>query len=265
MGLAASQSRLLSLTTRLSDIEHRAEVLSNSKFRLADESTQASNTYTQALDKQVLTVYNLSNNNYVNATANNLSVYGQALGVQKIIEDSSNRVIVNSQTAAAYDSSGKNVETFLNSFGYTKFTTKSGSYNTDTTAVTYYTNVFEAIENNGYAKQSDENMNSSEWLQNNIDSGNLYLYKYDDDGSGLKNVSWATSDASMKEKSDDTQVAKSEAEYEKIMADVASQEKNIDTQLKLLDSEHAEITSVMDSVKTVMDKSIERGFKIFDA
>jgi len=40
MGMSASQARLLSLTTRLTNNEFRAQTITNSKLRLADKSTK---------------------------------------------------------------------------------------------------------------------------------------------------------------------------------------------------------------------------------
>lgn len=52
MGIGASQARLLTLTSRLRDIEYRQESLSNTKMRLANESEAISAKYTKALSKQ---------------------------------------------------------------------------------------------------------------------------------------------------------------------------------------------------------------------
>ena len=59
MGLSASQARLLSLTARLSDLELRAQTISNAKIRLSDQSEGASRKYSDALDKQTLKISNL--------------------------------------------------------------------------------------------------------------------------------------------------------------------------------------------------------------
>ncbi len=54
MGLAASQARLLTLTSRLSSIELREQMLANSKILLANDSEEVSNKYTKALNNQTL-------------------------------------------------------------------------------------------------------------------------------------------------------------------------------------------------------------------
>ncbi|MBR2526391.1 hypothetical protein IKE67_07990 [bacterium] len=59
MGMSASQVRLLALTSRMNDLEYKAENIANIKVRLADESDKIAQEYTNELGKQrfVLTSY----------------------------------------------------------------------------------------------------------------------------------------------------------------------------------------------------------------
>ena len=50
MGMAASQARLLSITTRLTNNEFRSQMVANSKTRLANETQAASDEYMEALN-----------------------------------------------------------------------------------------------------------------------------------------------------------------------------------------------------------------------
>ena len=54
MGLAASQARLLSITSRMADNELRSQIINNAKMRLTSESSQASEEYVDALNKTQL-------------------------------------------------------------------------------------------------------------------------------------------------------------------------------------------------------------------
>ena len=54
MGMSASQARLLSITSRLTNNEFRAQTITNSKLRLATESEEASQKYMDALDSKKL-------------------------------------------------------------------------------------------------------------------------------------------------------------------------------------------------------------------
>ena len=55
MGMSASQARLLSITSRMNDVEYKSQQISNTKVRLADEAEQVANAYTKALNKTKLT------------------------------------------------------------------------------------------------------------------------------------------------------------------------------------------------------------------
>lgn len=359
--MSASQARMLSLTSRMSDLEFQAQSISNSKIRLADQSEEASRAYSNALDKQKMTVYSgLSGGtaSYIDANAYNLTTYGKVSNTdkQRFIEDAAGKVLVLPAVVTAYDTSidthslsyalknlvdsssyyghpngtdtgfssvtdylnaklgystidefeaiypdatdaqktfAKNEityntnaytgkEQFLNSQGYTSATadvqqndpdyaTNSGGhvYTNDLGATDYYNNLFDQIESKGYSPISEDNMKSSEWLQDQITMGNVFLYEYNKtggaDGLGaFENVSWTSGDASLQEKTDTTLTAKAEAEYETTMASIQAKDKRFDLQLKQIDTEHTAIQTELDSVKKVIDKNIERGFKTFN-
>ena len=63
MGMAAGQARLLSITTRMSDNELRAQLINNDKMRLATKSAQVSEAYTTALNdaQMMFTNYDADN------------------------------------------------------------------------------------------------------------------------------------------------------------------------------------------------------------
>lgn len=338
MGLSASQARLLSLTSRLSDLEFQAQSISNCKIRLADASAQASEDYENALNKQKITVTS-NGSTYIDASAYNLTTYGAVSTVdkQRYLVDAENRVLVGDSVGKGFDNSqntkitvmnadgtspqaqtsalelqtayksvdaylkaklgysteaeaatakltydaGKvtyytncynGKEAFLNSQGYT-----SNSKNTDSSlkydsgAVPYYSNVFDKIKSNGYNAPGDSNMKDSAWLYTQLNSGNIFLEEQtnnDANNDGVKDwekVSYSSGDATLKTDSDDTETAKAEAEYNKVMAQIEAKDKRFDLQLKQIDTEHQAIQTEMDSVKKVIDKNIERSFKIFDA
>ena len=68
MGMAAGQARLLSITSRMSDNELRAQLINNDKMRLATKSAQVSEAYTNALNNAQLmfTNYDKENNGCIN-------------------------------------------------------------------------------------------------------------------------------------------------------------------------------------------------------
>lgn len=265
MGMSSSQARLLSLTARLSDLEYSAQSISNGKIRLADQSEDASKKYMEALDKQKTTVLNPDTLGYVDATAYNLTTYNAVSSTdkQRFIKDSSNKVLVTSNIASAYNSANGNLSTFLSAV---QTSVGASNYN-----ASYYTNVFNEIrESGGYNSPGEDNMRNSEWLQAQIEAGNIYLYTYNSNGGtegtgDFVNVPWTSGDLSLRTVSDNTETAKAEAEYETTLANIQSKDKRFDLELKEIDTEHTAIQTEIDSVKKVIDKNIERSFKVFDA
>lgn len=157
-------------------------------------------------------------------------------------------------------------EEFLNGIGYTS----DSDFNTDSTlkqddgATSQYANIFNEIAENGYNAVSNQNMTSEEWLYAQLNSGNIYLAEYDKDNK-LQDVSWSSGDTSITTQSDETDTAKAEAEYQASMDQIEAKDKRYDLQLKNIDTEHSAIQTEMDSVQKVIDKNIERSFKVFDA
>ncbi len=74
MGLAASQARLLTITSRLHDIELKQQNISNQKMRLSNESDEVSTAYSKALNTQRFTLNNGTSN--VKMTIKNLYTTG---------------------------------------------------------------------------------------------------------------------------------------------------------------------------------------------
>lgn len=401
MGLSASQARLLSLTARLSDLELKAQSISNAKIRLADMSEQASVDYSKALDEQKIKVYSglqpNGTSSYIDATAANLTTYNaiSTTDKQRFIKNSAGQVLVTDRVKQAYDDSKGSLSAFLaamtgktdqtseladsiskvqNNIAYTTampngsgaqatvttdtsvaselmavrtdlqkisqasktnfdtlikgldyaiawcsdtvvaidqdvlkliFTGNAGtasgedigsylkgrtglqtsdfsennnlcairdSFGVDTTdaETKYYTNLFNEIQSGGYLSPGNANMNDSKWLTNQSLAGNIFLYEYDPTGGkqgtgDFVNVSWSSGDSSLQTQTDKTDLAKAEANYQTTMASIQSKDKRFDLELTQIDTEHTAIQTEIDSVKKVMDKNIERSFKIFDA
>jgi len=176
----------------------------------------------------------------------------------------------NTTDAAKYATSSAELTAFLKESGVE---TDSSAADYDQGKVTYYTNIFNQAATNGYTTDgtgSDTDMTNSDWLQAQISAGNLSLYEYDPTGGSngtgdFVNVSWTSGDSALQEQTDTTDTAKAEAQYEATMADIQSKDNRFDLQLKNIDTEHTAVQTEIDSVSKVIDKNIERSFKIFDA
>lgn len=292
MGMSASQARLMSMTSRLSDLELRAQTISNAKVRLADQSEGASRAYSDALDKQTMKVYSGlqadGTSSYVDANLKNITSYSSTANLDstnskfRYIETGSGSLVATKEllqkagltvTNGVVSGSVGTKDQFLANFGIAKDMVKypaTNGYDQDAQSYKYYSDLYDKISNHDYTLIQDTQANSPEWLQSQIDSGNIFLREYDKeagvDGKGaFQDVSWTSGDSSLQEKTDKTDTARAEADYESAMASIKSKEERFDLQLKEIDTEHTAVQTEMDSVKKVMSKNIERTFKIFDA
>ena len=126
-----------------------------------------------------------------------------------------------------------------------------------------------------WAVLEDGLMNSSKWLQNALNQGTVTLEQVQFTGertesnTGLENVSWKsiiyTSAQDITEQTDETAIAKAEAEYERAQNDIEAKDKQFDNMLKLLDTEHEALQTEYESVQQVINKNISRTLKIYSA
>lgn len=124
MGMAAGQARLLSITSRMSDNELRAQLINNDKMRLATKSAQVSEAYTNALNNAQLmfTNYDKENNtSYKELTFNSLTAYNQ-YNNQYAISNSAGQLLVSETDAKNFEKS-TDLKSFLNCYGLEETTT----------------------------------------------------------------------------------------------------------------------------------------------
>ena len=124
MGMAAGQARLLSITSRMSDNELRAQLINNDKMRLATKSAQVSEAYTTALNNAQLmfTNYDKENNtSYKELTFNSLTAYNQ-YNNQYAISNSAGQLLVSETDAKNFEKS-TDLEAFLKCYGLEQTTT----------------------------------------------------------------------------------------------------------------------------------------------
>ena len=107
MGMSASQARLLSITARLTDNEMSSQLITNSKLRLADKSSEASSEYMKALNSSQLMYYSYDesgNRSTQSLTAASLTNYGDLKNQYGLI-NTSGQIMVSSTDRANYESS----------------------------------------------------------------------------------------------------------------------------------------------------------------
>lgn len=107
MGMAASQARLLTITSRMHDIELQAQQIMDKKVALATQEDAAYQEYTAALDKKKIQVAYSSgiNTSYVDATFSNVCNFdesGNRKSQYAIIDANSGRMIVDDEVYDCY-------------------------------------------------------------------------------------------------------------------------------------------------------------------
>lgn len=118
--MSASQARLLSITTRLTNNEFRAQTITNSKLRLAEKSEEASAEYMDALNSQTLNFrYYNSNGDAQTYKLTPAFLYSyENLKSQYAIQNTSGQYLVSQVDADNFENSGTLYD-FLGKYGLT--------------------------------------------------------------------------------------------------------------------------------------------------
>ena len=119
MGLSASQARLLSITSRLSDNELRSQTITNAKSALSTKTSQASQEYLNSLNetKMMFSTYDESGNKVkTKLTGAALSQYAP-LKNQYTLVNSDGQALVSELDATNYKESA-NISEFLEKYGF---------------------------------------------------------------------------------------------------------------------------------------------------
>lgn len=104
---------------------------------------------------------------------------------------------------------------------------------------------------------------SAEWLQFALETGLVSMEQVDANNKWCSTLYSNCSD--ITETTDSTEATIAEAEYNSTMAKIEAKDKQFDMQLKNIDTEHESLQTEYDSIKSVLDKHIERNFKMYSA
>ena len=126
--------------------------------------------------------------------------------------------------------------------------------------VQWYTNLYNRMKQ-GFAVLEDGLASSNEWIEFAFESGLVTMEQVDTNNNWVSTIYTNCSD--ITEVTDDAAVAVAEAEYNKAMNNIENKDKRFDMELKNIDTEHNSLQTEYDSVKSVIDKNIERSFKIY--
>ena len=297
MGMSASQARLLSITSRMNDIELRSQQISNTKIRLADESEQVANNYTRALNASKLTYtdYSSGQAKTVDLTPKNLSNYGLCL-----VNRSDNSIFSGDVTPAQMYEMIESGQFFLAKAGKTtqaqaqvptlaqiptptqaqaptlaqiptptqaqaQVPTLANSNNVTFVNKLNPTNTVTNWNTISGMGQTGEVINASSkkytftdfWDEVDFEDTAIKTYLQNPEEVSVSGNTF------LNIQSDDTNLAKAEAEYNAQTAKINAKEKKLDQQMKEMDTEHSALKTEYDSVKSLISDNISKSFQLF--
>jgi len=130
--------------------------------------------------------------------------------------------------------------------------------------IQYLKNIFQRIQQTGYYTEADENttLKDNAWFEQQLRKGELQLEYYS--AADKKFVSTSIDeDANIQEVDDDREIARVEQQYKIDMAEAERKDNIFDMQLRKLDTEHNALQTEYETVKSVIDKNVEKTFNAF--
>lgn len=131
---------------------------------------------------------------------------------------------------------------------------------TDQNKADFFTNLYYAIRNNGWSK--DENVTNPTYLSNQIINGNFSLKKLNSNGTWSES-SLSDPSSPVRNVRDNEGVDAAKAKYELEKDRINDKDSLLDIQMKQLETERSALDTEVDSVKSIIQKNIERSFKTF--
>lgn len=237
MGLAASQARLLLLTARKSDLEYRAQQITNAEMILAMQTEQVAREYSIKISNQALFFTNSQDANQTTICLSGKSFANKQISGYDLYELLDGTPDPN-DNKAVYVKNGQKIS-----------------------AEAFW--ALTPAEQDGYKcyhlvdYSQPENLPNGLTLLESIKNGSLCIIQDNDQVLDLNSNNGFT----QSYYTDDDRAA--EAEYERKTAEIQVKEKRLQNDLNQVETQQKACDTEIDSVKKVMEKNIERTFKVF--
>ena len=127
----------------------------------------------------------------------------------------------------------------------------------------WYTNLFNRMNEGGYQALETGLAHSSEWIKFALESGLVSMEQVDVKRQWVSTM--YSNCSNITESQVDVDITVAEAEYNKTMNEIEAKDKRYDIELKNIDTEHQSLQTEYDTIKSVIDKNVERNFKMFQA
>ena len=125
----------------------------------------------------------------------------------------------------------------------------------------FYDAIFNQICLRGWVENN--NVTDKNYLQDMYKNGMMFVTSTSDDGYYYQQNYGSFS--YIKEVADEEAIARAEAKYNTEKAKLNHKEEMLDLKMKNLDTEISSLTTEYDTIKSLISKNIERGFKRYDA
>lgn len=127
----------------------------------------------------------------------------------------------------------------------------------------WYTNLFNRMNEGGYQALETGLAHSSEWIKFALESGLVSMEQVDVKKQWVSTM--YSNCSNITESQVDVDITVAEAEYNKTMNEIEAKDKRYDIELKNIDTEHQSLQTEYETIKSVIDKNVERNFKMFQA
>lgn len=246
MGLAASQARLLLLTARKSDLEYRAQQITNTEMMLAMQTEQIARNYSIKISNQALFYTNASSADQSTQSLSAADIADLAEGGMFTLYELGEDGLWHEWSAGQTSVTEK---TYKNADG--DVITESQYNNMDEATRSQYQEAGTTTTSLPGAKYNELQ------LLEGIKNGTLKIMNAKGENMDLSGNNGFT----QSYYTDDDRAA--EAEYEQKTAEIQVKEKRLQNDLNQVETQQKACDTEIDSVKKVMEKNIERTFKVF--
>ena len=130
--------------------------------------------------------------------------------------------------------------------------------------IDYLKNIFNKMSSCGYYTEENENdtIKDDQWFEQQLKEGKLFLQYYSATEKDFVSTT-ISDDDSIQEVEDEREIALVESQYNQQLAALEKKDQQIDLELKKLDTEHNALQTEYESVKSVVDKNVEKSFSMF--
>ena len=264
MGLSASQGRMLLLTARKSDLEFRAQQISQKRLVLSQQLEDIASDYEDATsDRQMkITLYSTSADTdggaqkitkEVNLTYSNL-ISGSLGATDAIVVSNANEIPgVSFADNGELNMSGDGYEVKKGADGKLRVSMES-------TGAVYI------VDGNLATGSTDStgSVTGPNYLQDCLRNGKYLIQRFDSssDEGNWRNISWdATANISDGYYQDNDDSAK--AKYDRLQQQIQAQDKKLEMELDNVETQRSAVKTEEESVKKVIDENIEKSFNAF--